>query len=462
MVEGPVFPPGSLYYQTPLTQQLSGSWPEVAAPFSNSTGPVPKFEVEPGREKCSVKLTMDQFAKWVESLLAFHAFLKYGGDLFADPKNRSAYNTAVNNLFSTMIGGFGRAKGTMGFKLQKLVECFHFGKDHTIYGPAVAYNTDTGERGLKKWAKAPAATAQNRSDHVFKAQVCRNLLESEMLSMIVGARAQTPAKGSRSKEIPPDQNWLAQGRQYIFVKSPTATGAFRKGAGANSNTMDPNFPKQVSDWFVKTFNYAGAPTHLRIQIITELTIGVPAGDIELLRAHPNFGKAGPWYDFVDIDYGTAGGFPARCACFFEWPANVPSERCEAATKEEPCSEGQLLVLIHESDHQRLEQKDAESMLYSHYTLQGQPDRSCAGTTKPIFRCVFPHAINGRVYAVDPNSSNGGIFWKEKDSANRAPPPFDIIKIKDRQSIWPMAFLATDTEKSDDDSDGGDSDSDSST
>jgi hypothetical protein len=46
-------------------------------------------------------------------------------------------------------------------------------QEHLFKGPPFAYNTDVGERGLKKWAKAPARTAQNRGDAVFKQQVAQ-------------------------------------------------------------------------------------------------------------------------------------------------------------------------------------------------------------------------------------------------------------------------------------------------
>ena len=70
-----------------------------------------------------------------------------------------------------------RGDNTRQWCLQKMLELAHFLEDVLFYGPASGFSTETGERGLKQWAKAPAKTAQKRSDEVFSKQVCARIHE---------------------------------------------------------------------------------------------------------------------------------------------------------------------------------------------------------------------------------------------------------------------------------------------
>jgi hypothetical protein len=58
---------------------------------------------------------------------------------------------------------------------------------------------------------------------------------------------------------------------------------------------------------------------------------------------------------------------------------------------------------------------------------------------PILKCVSLESLNGRIYCIDPTPDKGGIFFREKDSNNKYG-EFDIIKVKDRKTHWPQAFL----------------------
>jgi hypothetical protein len=438
---GLLFQPGILDYQTAAVHADS-QWPLVAEPFTSAARmnrPVSVPLIETGRQEFSIKLNLEQFATFTELLLSFHAFLKYGGEQFQSAAVQKRYQDSFCQLMSTLTVGLQREGSPNGWKLQKFLECCHFGKDHSIFGPPVSHNTDTGERGLKQWAKPPAATAQNRSDKIFKGQVVRNLLETDILNKIVT---------SRNFMHPPSQQILQEvpnlcspgGSTYTYHYRNGSFGVFGSGPKKKGATVTP-LPKQVSDWFVTTFSSIASQDFF-IQIFTEITIGSKqTGNQELLRAHPNFRREGPWYDFVDIDYGLDGVFPARVACFFQWPDSTSITPSLVGLDDSDCSAGQVIVLIHEAEAEL----DSNSILYSKYKLQGALDPlSNRQTTKPIFKCVYPESINGRVYAIDTTPQIGGIFWKPRigvtGKPGKPPPPFHIIKIKDRQSVWPQEFL----------------------
>ena len=50
------------------------------------------------------------------------------------------------------------------------MEISHFIRDIVVFGSADGFNSSTGERNLKFWAKKPSKTAQKRSDGIFLEQ----------------------------------------------------------------------------------------------------------------------------------------------------------------------------------------------------------------------------------------------------------------------------------------------------
>jgi Plavaka transposase len=438
---GELFPRGILDYETVSASETPTSqpnWPTVVNDV-NARGGEETPEIESEREECSIKLTMDQFSKWLDTFLAYHAFLKYGGLLFKREENRRMYQRAYSVMMSTLVNSFTRAENTNGFKLQKMVECAHFCKDHLMHGPPTAHNTDTGERGLKIHAKKPARTAQNRDDAEFKRQVINNVLESQTLRLILStdltesAMPTTEASTGRS-----DSAFAEQGRTMKYVKDGRRVGVFPVRGGRGVPKYHIQFPKEVTSWFTKTFL-----GHGEVRLVNEMTLGIGTDTPELIRAHPNFGGQGPWYDFVLVDYGElVGKFPSRCACFFYWPEWGDWEK--AGLDHIPNADD-LMVLVHECGE--LDQT-RDSMLYTHYTL-----RSVINHTEkkrlPVFKCFSAQTLAGRVYVIDTTAKIGGVFWKGQNGLyNRGSPcyeDFDIIRVKDRKLTWPDAFLSTGNE-----------------
>jgi hypothetical protein len=441
--QGPLFPSGLLDYMPASTSNVrSGSWPDVARPFVRSTtrrySRLPQIERK--KQGCTIKLTMDQFASWIESLLAFHAFLKYGGHHFSDASNIEKYQHAYQKLIGTMVLGFSRGDGTRDWKLQKVLECSHFGKDHVIHGPPVSHNTDTGERGLKIWAKAPAATAQKRGDDVFKGQVANNTIEAQTLEALVTA-------GSPHTESPPtpltygSSGISGAGKSLVYEQVPGGHACVLPLDSSKGTTAHKSFPTEVLNWFIKEFKGSRGP-QLRIQLLTEITLASGTDHQELLRAHPDFRREGPWYDYVSIPYEGHPDYPARCACFFEWPQGIEATSSLAASIGGPCEAGDLMVLVQESFFKSTEEKkkDKNSILYSHYTLQSLPPTTGSHHRSAKITCLSAKSINGRVFVVDPKPSrNGSVFNKESSGGLGG---FSIIRIKDRKSHWPTAFLST--------------------
>ena len=431
---GPLFSNSLLDYQ-PSGDSIPVSkpaWPSVVAQARPpNTAATPR--IVQGREECTIKLTMEQFTKWLESLLAFHAFLKYGYSMFKEAGNISAYQKAYCALIATLISSFKRGAGTNEFKLQKLVECAHFIKDHLWHGPPAANNTDTGERGLKTWAKAPAKTAQNRDDPEFKKQVAQNVIQAYTLRLIRSTEL-VESNDCLEDEASATQplKYSPRGKSLKYIRSVEKVGVFPCRTGRDAPRYHHKFPTPILEWFNRAFSGGFG----EIQLINEVTLGLGSPTPELIRAHPDFNGDGPWYDFVDVDYNELGVFPSRCACFFEWPEWGDPFRAGIDWVPEKNS---IMVLIHECNNISQANLVKESLLYSHYTLRGTIDSS-RNQKLPILKCVSVESINGRIYCIDPTPDKGGIFFREKDRNNKYG-EFDIIKVKDRKTHWPQSFLS---------------------
>ncbi len=102
-----------------------------------------------------------------------HAFLKYGCSLLVSSSTGiDDYKHSLELFLRILVLTVDCGDDTNQWCLQKMLELVHFLDDILCFGPASGFSTETGERGLKQWAKAPARTAQKRSDAVFFKQGC--------------------------------------------------------------------------------------------------------------------------------------------------------------------------------------------------------------------------------------------------------------------------------------------------
>jgi hypothetical protein len=134
---------------------------------------------------------MDYFLLLVETVLTFKACLKYSGAQLSQGGNLRKFATGVETLRKAVSEATNRGAKTNGWKTEKHVELSHFIADFKEFGVPSGYSTETGERGLKQWAKRPANTAQKRSDEIFSGQTCsrihdRNILEK--LKQVISTR----------------------------------------------------------------------------------------------------------------------------------------------------------------------------------------------------------------------------------------------------------------------------------
>jgi hypothetical protein len=381
------------------------------------------------------------------------------------------YRKSFHCMMTAVMQGIGRAANTREFKIQKFLECSHFLKDHIRFGPSVGHNTDTGERGLKQWAKRVAKTAQKRGDPTFRGQVAQNIQEMEILQLLANLEEQ-PGAGNRGTAcgqagedkqaadgvgvgvgvVPEPIELTTFGRNFVIVIDETRTDVYPiRGKGSVGRIPATNlFPKEVVSWFDSMFRplwvgHREPDSHLRIQLVTEIRLPDPETKkcVHIVRAHPEYMDGGCWYDYVEVDYGDSGLFPARCAAFFEWPKELPLPGNNQGFQEITDSK-ELLGVFHECKYQSPAEKEKNSLLFSTWTLEEKRPRAPTAACGQIqdylpkviakFKCLNARTINRRIFAIDPTPGDGGPFHRLQ--ANK----FVVVKVEDRQLEWPSRFL----------------------
>jgi hypothetical protein len=440
---------------------------------------VQKFPKE--REGYSLRSCPSGTSQLLQQLLSFHAFCKYGGSLLTSSEDVTNYQKSYCTMMTALKQAIGRGDNTRGFKLQKFVECSHFLKEHLVFGPTVGHNSDTGERGLKMWAKKAAKTAQKRTDDVFKGQVTKNLQQTEILEMLESScmatmkrkhdrifigfneeseEPETPEQGEHV--VSEERASLATyGKNFVFqLRFKDGAGPFEEdgshkevecaiySGSRKEQDVTGIFPVAVVDWLDRKFRplwlEQQSSQPLRIQLVTEIKLLDPETQTfsHIVRAHPNYRNEGCWYDYVEIDYGSDGKFPARCAAFFQWPPILKHPEGDVDFQFLEDTGDDLIGLFHQCQYQHSSEKDLNSLLFSQWRLQHTTSLSStlrsrfAHEPKVVakFVCLHPGAINRRIFAIDPTPTDGGPFHRLKALA------FHFIKVEDRLLEWPGRYL----------------------
>jgi hypothetical protein len=440
------------------------------------------IDIDPDRTSLTVKLTKSQFFQLTELLLTFHSFLKYGADPLRDDEDLLAYQCNLCALLTAVTQGLQRDDNTRQFKLQKLLECSHFLKDHLFRGPPIAHSTDTGERGLKSWTKAPASTAQHRSDEVFKKQVANNLHDSKLMNMVASSEAYCTLSlsGTTTHQQPATVPVRAGARTYVYMFVDTDTQGFFSRQQAYKEKPGPpldrhKFPRAVGDWFKKQFSewYIANQSNLLqgrmvIQLYQDITLP-PNGpnQRQCIRAHSAYSATNRyWFNYVQVQYSlemeeepTANAvFPARCACFSTMPWQYPLTELDCL--QAPESHEEILVLVQQSMYPNNPRAQGRrfSTKTQQWTLEATfvGSSNCASGLDMIAKlgCIPHSCIDKAIFAVDmvplkvdndtvfvnPSRALQDPFYRFYEVGVIRCTSFDILEEFDRREVWPFHFL----------------------
>jgi hypothetical protein len=397
--DGEVFQRGRLDYVStvakrsmPRPDTISESPPEVPRRLRE----IDADNETPGR---TIKVTMDYFLLLVETVLTFQACLKYSGAHLSRGDNLRKFATAVETLRKAVAEATNRGAKTNGWKTEKHVELSHFIADFKEFGVPSGYSTETGERGLKQWAKRPANTAQKRSDEIFSGQTCSRIHDTnilDQLTRVIGARRgdNNYAKEQKKKGATPSTTFV-----YMKNAREPAGGIWRVlPDGKRERATETMYPQEILTWFKNNYHDTAS---CRVYIFTELRKSQEDGsegvDGVIFRAHPNYRQQGAWFDYGTIKYELVDertgevseeDWPVRIAAFFQEVGQTVQDRSP------------MRMLVQECNWQTRAEKNMKSMVFEHYSLAGEWDDDNHERFRATLTEKSVDTLNSRVYCLE--------------------------------------------------------------
>jgi Plavaka transposase len=222
-------------------------------------------EESDGETDRTVKLDMSQFTQLVEMILTMHACLKYGAADMGQGNNLKVFGEALERVRRTVREGVIRDESSNGYNTEKFLEMAHFLADFPEYGVPSGYSTETGERGLKDWAKKPARRTQKGTDEIFSGQTCARIQETAILQRLQCIEEARSGRGDRVEEVLGQDNAIDGGSLYdkMFVfqvvrdgtsqTSPEIWRLLPSGQREKRNRKEEAYPREIKEWFFREY-----------------------------------------------------------------------------------------------------------------------------------------------------------------------------------------------------------------
>lgn len=301
--------------------------------------------------------------------------------------------------------------------MQKCLEISHFIQDMIKFGSASGFSTQTGERGLKFWAKIFAITAQKRSNTIFNGQVIQRMHEKDILHQLSKKRQQTLKEKNTTYK-----SYQLMNKQYqIHISNNKTTTIRTLKTGFGLHPIQHQFDNVIINWFEQQYkNQLTNNETIIIQLYTEMTLIDHNNELQRLRAHPNFSNNIGWHDFCWTNYSTTTDnnniFPNKIACFFECPKE----------------NNKKLALVQEVKYQTQQEIDSETLLYKHYTLQNKYNNNSKRYEAKL-STIDIEAITDSLFALQ-NSTEMTPFSSIDEESH------EIISVKFLKEEWPSEFI----------------------
>jgi len=281
----------------PLTGPLSSTDGLYCNP---SDGSSPTSSLPDEEASISVDCDVKGLISLMEIMLSFHAFYKY----HPNPTSEPNFFVNVRKMMSMLKGSVNRGNGTMNWQISKFHELLHILEDSTNFGSPRNYDASKTEKGLQKWVKTPSATVAKRGGDKYQERIATRL--SEIISL-----EKACAHLQISPRSPPvvDETTAATVKKANFkvCKSSTTSKPFsqrvRNRSGDKHVNQDHQLDAGLLKWLIEK-------DHIRFGSIVYSEVYLKDGS--LLRASPDYGGTGPWYDWVTYLMADEDGATVEC------------------------------------------------------------------------------------------------------------------------------------------------------
>lgn len=360
-----------------------------------------KKPVKKGEGPSAAVLTtnMSTLVIFLEYVLCFHAFCKYGWSLphFLQKHHRNirAGNRYVVEYFQKLIY---RGNATIDSRFPKIHSQCRMALNTIEMNTVMHFCCETGERLLKTEAKGISKTAQQRSGKTFVAQTMSRLQDRclmDSFSLFLDEQERKHPVRNVGDECAASQGAVDRTARkfphFIYlVEDDTLTAHDRfqnpKKPDKESGTIDPSILCELKKKHPQT---------KRFEIFNEVVLRNNCH----VRASPNYAKMGAWYDYAIVawenDDGSTSLIPAKCICFFR------NKDCDGDNEDD-----ELKALVHAVD-EKTEGKVPgrfSTLLTTSFQMEFEVERS--GRKKPKTHVVSVASIDSPIccYPIAPNEN----------------------------------------------------------
>lgn len=330
----------------------------------------------------------------LEYTLCYHSFCKYSSSLPSSMKQDwdliDYSGRMLMMYFSKMIY---RGDGTIDSRTTKIHAQRRTGHNFKTLCNVMHSCCEVGERLLKTEAKKISRTAQQRGNTTFERQTCnrildRHLIDKMRLYLEYGTtNGEDTVAATNAGNTEKTDTFAREAPHFVLLRSNSQVcSCDRKG-----KRYPPNAITGCLDPFVIQKLLESEPSLEEIDVYNEVVLR----DKMYVRAHPNYRREGPWYDFVNVQWEDSSGdsylLPAQCRAFYK-----KGEECMAVVQSvDITSEGKV-------------RGNFNSVLTTHYNMQ------CTRTGDPILYTVNCASIDCTLLVVDHNTG-GSISDRQKRS-----------------------------------------------
>lgn len=461
-------------------------------------------------EEFMARCTVDKFIQMCEMLLCFHAFYKQ--DKYwkvGSIEHLEKFDHALRTMMEQVVTTMDRGNKTNNWNIQKFHEVLHLPTQVTEYGNVCNTDASFGERGLKFWAKRPGRIALKGNAEVFSASTINRVKEHVCLrkaAHVVSAKEETSQwQLPLSYDTPDNAKEYAESDSSLSDSESDNESNYQSGSESEleSELTIGNFvtrPKFVirlsykeenNSWSVtsETMKYV---TTKRVLQLPEDTIDLYAleyytpGQVnqpltdkeieflsereiyvytearlssgEIVRAHPNYGGAGPMYDCAIIpgvlmdnisSFNDLNSTKDTNESFIgeKWPFHVP---CRLISFFMDPIDGVKKALVHRCRQRNEWNLQKDSVLIESWTFETvkeryyetkdgqlhkdkQPQSKVVSRLEPVYRPVPISNIKCGIWAIPDQDMFAIEMAVRNESAH-------LMVVKDRNDYWAKAFL----------------------
>ena len=266
----------------------------------------------------SVDCNVDKLISLMEMMLSFHAFYKYHPHPITVPN----FFKNVRIMMSKLKRYVGRGKGTMGWRISKFHELLHIFEDTSNFGSPRNYDASKTEKGLQQWVKKPSSTVAKRGGHKFSGHLAESLKEylsiqkaCALLPISLQANGRDKEETQSIGEKEPTEATTKAHNFQLCLENPSSPYSVRVTNlhGKKHKKQDDHLDKDLIKW-LQGIECIQDGSFIYSEVILK------SGS--LLRATPNYGGTGPWYDWVTYlrevgDHGETIECPFKVLGFYK-------------------------------------------------------------------------------------------------------------------------------------------------